>query len=189
MSRDAKSPVFPRGAKNCCDASSNSGASGDIVAVDIFDVSNIVKWSWAINGLMSSAALLVPMMAVPESRIQSEGAGTGLQATAHLNFKIVIPKVLYLHVAGANDHDAQTVAIMSNSRNVWLTATLRTPEVQGPDGAIRSSADSATARGNVILSAAARKVIAQDTACSLSEPGAGRPSAGATQLVCTASMP
>jgi hypothetical protein len=150
-------------------------------------VSNIVKWSWAINGLMSSAALLVPMLAVPESRIQSEGAGTGLQATAHLNFKIVIPKVLYLHVAGANDRGAQTVAIMSNSRNVWLTASLRTPEVQDSDGAIRSSANSAAA--HVILSAAAHKVIAQDTACALSEPRAGRPSAGATQLVCTASMP
>jgi hypothetical protein len=142
-------------------------------------VSNIVKWSRAINGLMSSAALLVPMMAVPESRIQTEGAGTGLQATAHLNFKIVIPKVLYLHVASPNVRDAQTVAVMSNSRNVWLTATLRTPGAQGSDAA----------HGNVMLSAAARKVIAQDTACTSSEPRAGRPSTGATQLVCTASMP
>ena len=114
-----------------------------------------MKWSWAINGLMGSAALLVPMMAVPESRIQTEAAGAGLQATAHLNFKIVIPKVLFLHVAGANDRDAQTVAVMSNSRNVWLTATLRAPpQTQG----------TAAAHGNVILSAAARKIIAQDTA-------------------------
>jgi hypothetical protein len=160
-----------------------------MVAVDTFDVSNIVKWSWAINGLMSSAALLVPMVAVPESRIQSEGAGTGLQATAHLNFKIVIPKVLYLHVASAHDRDAQTVAIMSNSRNVWLTATLRTPEAQGSEGALHSSASSAAAHGDIILSAAARKIIAQDTACASSEPRAGRAAAGATQLVCTASMP
>jgi hypothetical protein len=145
-------------------------------------VSNIVKWSWAINGLMGSAALLVPMMAVPESRIQTEGTGAGLQATAHLNFKIVIPKVLYLHVTSANDRDAQTVAIMSNSRNVWLTATLRTPpQTQGTDVA--------APHGNVILSAAARKIIAQDTACTLSEPRANPASAGATQLVCTASMP
>ena len=146
-----------------------------------------MKWSWAINGLMGSAALLVPMMAVPESRIQTEGAGTGLQATAHLNFKIVIPKVLYLHVASANDREAQTVAIMSNSRNVWLTATLRTPQDAG--AAARSAANSATAHGDIMLSAAARKIIAQDTACTLNEPRAGRASTGATQLVCTASMP
>jgi hypothetical protein len=144
-------------------------------------VSNIVKWSWAINGLMGSAALLVPMMAVPESRIQSEGAGAGLQATAHLNFKIVIPKVLYLNVASAIGRDAQTVAIMSNSRNVWLTASVRTPQIQGTDAA--------TPQRNVILSAAARKMIAQDTACTLSEPRANHASAGASQVVCTASMP
>lgn len=128
---------------------------------------------------MGSAALLVPMAAVPESRIQSAETGSALQATAHLNFKIVIPKVLYLHVTGANDRDPQTVAIMSNSRNVWLTATLRTPQALG----------AGAAHGNIILSAAARKIIAQDTACALSEPRPGRASAGATQLVCTASMP
>jgi hypothetical protein len=151
-------------------------------------VGNIVKWSWAFNGLMGSAALLVPMMAVPESRIQTADAGAALQATAHLNFKIVIPKVLYLHVEEASDRDFQTVAIMSNSRNVWLTATVRTPETSGSDGAARPSANSAP-RGNVILSAAARKIIAQNTACTLSEPRPGRTPTGATQLVCTASMP
>jgi hypothetical protein len=129
---------------------------------------------------MSSAALLVPMAAVPESRVQTAEPGAALQATAHLNFKIVIPKVLYLRVAGVDDRDLQTVAIMSNSRNVWLTATLRTPQTQGTDAAVR---------GNVILSAAARKVIVQNTACALTEPRAGHTSAGANQLICTASMP
>jgi hypothetical protein len=152
-------------------------------------VGNIVKWSWAFNGLMGSAALLVPMMAVPESRIQTAVAGTALQATAHLNFKIVIPKVLYLHVEDAGDRDSQTVAIMSNSRNVWLTATVRPPETRGSDAAIHPSANSVSPRGNVVLSAAARKIIAQDTACTVSEPRGGRAPAGATQLVCTASMP
>lgn len=120
------------------------------------------------------------MAAVPESRVQTAEPGTALQATAHLNFKIVIPKVLYLHVQGVNDRDLQTVAIMSNSRNVWLTATLRTPQARDAHAA---------AHGNIILSAAARKVIAQDTACALSEPRAGRASGGASQLICTASMP
>lgn len=133
---------------------------------------------WAFNGLIGSAALLLPMAAVPESRIETPAANSAMQATAHLNFKIVIPKVLYLHVAGANDRDAQTVAIVSNSRNVWLTASVRTTEPRG-----------SAAHGNIILSAAARKVIAQDSVCTLSEPRAHRAAAGATQLVCTASMP
>jgi hypothetical protein len=138
---------------------------------------------------MSSAALLVPMAAVPESRIQTAEPGTSLQATAHLNFKIVIPRELYLHVEGVNARDPQTVAIMSNSRNVWLTASVRTPQAQGSDGASPASVNSAVAHGNIILSAAGHKVIAQNTACTLSEPRIGRAPAGATQLVCTASMP
>lgn len=181
------SGVF-QSAENCCDASSNSGASGVIVAVDIFDVSNIVKWSRAFNGLMGSAALLVPLLAVPESRIQTAEPGAALQATAHVNFKIVIPKVLYLRLEGANDGDAQTVAIMSNSRNVWLTASMGGAQPQGSDGKARAPAEAA-ARSNVILSAAARKIIAQETACSLRELPAPQESRAASQLVCTASLP
>ena len=121
---------------------------------------------------MGSAALLVPMIAVPESRVQIGEAGTAPQATAHVNFKIVIPEVLYLHVEGVNSRELQT--------NAWLTASVRTHT---------SGGDAAPPHGNVVLNAAAHKIIAQDTACTLSEPRAGRASAVATQLVCTASMP
>jgi hypothetical protein len=146
--------------------------------VDTFDVSYIVKRSWAFNGLMSSAALLLPIAAVPESRIASDEAGAALQATAHVNFKIVIPKVLYLHVGleEERDPDAQTVAVMSNSRNVWLTATVRTRDDH-----------SRAARGSVILSAAARNIIAQNTICTAADL---RPAAvGASRVICTVSMP
>jgi hypothetical protein len=146
--------------------------------VDTFDVSNIVKWSSAFNGLVCSAALLLPIAAVPESRIQSEGANAAVQATAHLNFRIVIPKVLYLHVGDGSvrDADPETVAVMSNSRNVWLTATVRTRDEH-----------SRAARGSVILSAAARNIIAQDTVCTAVDlhPAAVR----ASHLICTVSMP
>jgi hypothetical protein len=146
--------------------------------VDTFDVSNIVKWSWAFNGLLSSAALLLPGAAVPESSIQSEGASAPVQATAHVNFRIVIPKVLYLHVGAGNDRDPdpETVAVMSNNRNVWLTATVRTRDDH-----------SRAARGSVILSAAARNIIAQDAVCTAVDlrPAAVR----ASHLICTVSMP
>jgi len=164
--------------KICCDVSSKSAPSGLIFMVDTFDVSNIVKWSWAFNGLLSSAALLLPVAAVPESRVQSEGASAPVQATAHVNFRIVIPKVLYLHVGAGNDRDPdpETVAVMSNNRNVWLTATVRTRDDH-----------SRAARGSVILSAAARNIIAQDTVCTAVDlrPAAAR----ASHLICTVSMP
>jgi hypothetical protein len=152
-----------------------------------------VNRPWAFSGLMSATALLLPLTVVPESRIQTGAPRAALSATAHVNFKIIIPKVLYLHVGAGNDRvaGAGTVAIMSNNRNVTLNATVRTPA-----GAIPPvSGDDA--RGNVILSAAARKVIAQDARCTLGfAPAAvapadsrGRVSVDTRQVVCTASMP
>jgi len=145
--------------------------------VDTFDVSNIVKRSWACNGLLGFTALLLPIAALPESRVETAGASTAVQATAHVNFKIVIPKVLYLHVGTGNDDaNPETVAVMSNSRNVWLTATVRTRDEH-----------SRATRGNVILSAAARNIIAQDAVCTAADR---RPTAvRASHLICTVSMP
>jgi hypothetical protein len=108
-----------------------------------------------------------------------------LQSTAHVNFKIVIPKVLYLRVEPANDREAgaEQVAVMSNSRNVWLTATVRTRDEH-----------SRAARGDIVLSASARGIIAQNTVCTAGEvrPAIAqlRPvNAGAERVVCTVSMP
>jgi hypothetical protein len=64
--------------------------------------------------------------------------------------------------------DSGPVAIMSNGRNVALTATVRAPSTN-------------PAQGNVILSAAARKVIAQQAVCAAS--------ASASPVLCTASLP
>jgi hypothetical protein len=144
--------------------------------VDTFDVSNIVKRSWAVNGLMGSAVLLWPIAAVPESRVQSEGASTAVQAAAHVNFRIVIPKVLYLHIGVGDDANPETVAVMSNSRNVWLTATVRTREDHPR-----------AARGSVILSAAGRNIIAQDTLCTAVDLRSA--AVGANRVICTVSMP
>jgi hypothetical protein len=134
-----------------------------------------VKRSWAFNGLMSSAALLLPLTAATESQIGIGAPSASLTATAQLNFKIIIPKVLYLHVGRERDgiEGSQTVAIMSNSHNVALNASLRT-----------ALADS-SARGNVILSAGAGRAIAQEALCTLD----GRPAVAGSRLVCTASMP
>jgi hypothetical protein len=173
-----------------------------------------VKWSKALNGSMGTAALLLPMMVAGESHIQTEAAGTAATASAHVNFKIVIPKVLYLRVNGGNEptesapsegapsEGAQTVAVMSNSRNVTLNATLR------------ASDSDVHARG-VVLGASARKTIAQDALCTLGGaahaavipvtpvspifpaipvipaiPVTTRPvKAGDRQVICTVSMP
>jgi hypothetical protein len=116
--------------------------------------------SAACNGLLGLAALL-PLMARADSHLQSTAPGAALSATAHLDFKIVIPEVLYLR-----SNSAQKVSIMSNSRNVTLSAA-------APDNGAHPAS-------HVVLRATAGKVIAQDADCALpnSHP-----------VVCTASMP
>lgn len=133
-----------------------------------------MKWSKAFTGSMSVAALLLPSMVSAESHAQTKSASTALAATARVNFQIVIPTTLYMHVGNASDRvagavaGAPTAAIMTNSRNVTLSVIVRTPNAD------------AHARGNVILSASARKVIAQDAPCSAGD---------AHRVVCTVSMP
>jgi hypothetical protein len=154
----------------------------------------------AFGSLMSSAALLLPISTGAESHLQMGAPGAALKATAHVDFKIVIPPVLSLDVneRSVRVPGAQPVTVMSNSRNVTLAAT---------------AARSDTARGNIILSAAARKVIAQDAFCTLGPVHVARtpPPAAATSggsrmearaleardraasdprpVICTASMP
>ena len=129
------------------------------------------------------AALLLPSAAVPESRVATGAPSASAAAAAHVDFKIVIPKVLSMQVGNMRDGvlGAQTVAVMSNSHNVTLNATTR--DSNDP------------ARGNVILSAAARKGIAQDAQCTLGLVRAAPPlprgagDIGSRAMICTVSMP
>jgi hypothetical protein len=146
----------------------------------------IVKWSKGFNGSMSVVALLLPLMVAAESHIQTEAASAAPAVTAHVNFKIIIPKVLYLRVGSGSDRaeGAETVAVMSNGRNVSLNATVRTldSDVRAP--------------GRVVIGAAGRKVIAQDALCmagdARSAPApaeSGHLKVEYRQVVCTVSMP
>jgi hypothetical protein len=139
-------------------------------------VAKIVKGTWAFNCVVGAAAVLLPPAAAPDSHLQTQAGSAASSATAHVNFKIIIPKVLYLRVADTNEGaaDSRTVAIMSNNHNVTLTATTRT--------------SLSPAAGNVILSAAARKIIAQDALC-MPSASARRGMLQDSRVVCTASMP
>ena len=57
-----------------------------------------MKWHEALSGLMSGTALLLPLTAASESHLQTGSASAVSSTTAHVNFKIVIPQVLYLQV-------------------------------------------------------------------------------------------
>jgi hypothetical protein len=154
-----------------------------------------VERSKGFTGAMSLAALLLPSMAAAESHMQTKASGTASVAAARVNFKIVIPTVLYMQVGNAADRalradrppggdrtlGAETVAIMSNSRNVTLNATVRRPD---SDAALRGNVvrSAPVILSASVLSASGRKVIAQDAPCTTGD-------AHAHPVVCTVSMP
>ncbi len=125
---------------------------------------------------MAATSLLLPLWAAAESQLQAGAVSGKVSATAHVDFRIVIPKVLSLGVAGGDTQGlgAQKVAIFSNSRTATLTA---------------SSVSMPAARNNVILRAAARKVIARQAACELPTDAASGVSPKTNGMICTVSMP
>ena len=125
---------------------------------------------------MTATSLLLPFWAAAESHLQVDTVSEKASATAHVDFRIVIPKVLSLDVAGGDTlgSGAQNIAIYSNNRTVTLAAsTGRVP----------------AARNGVILRAAARRVIAREAACQL--PADATPSVAlrTNGMICTVSMP
>jgi hypothetical protein len=130
-------------------------------------------------GCLALAAMLVPLLAPGESQVNS-GGGT-LSAAAHVDFRIVIPQVLYLNTRG--DGLAAPPAVFSNGRNIALGATLR-----GMAGAGAGASGAAeTLQARVILSAAGRRGVSRSTACEAAAPPSQMSAPGL--LVCTASMP
>jgi hypothetical protein len=57
-----------------------------------------MKISIALKSLLGAGALMLPLMVSAESNVQTGAATNSPGATAHLDFSIVIPKILYLRV-------------------------------------------------------------------------------------------
>jgi hypothetical protein len=165
-----------------------------------------------VAGALAAAALLLPWPAAPESTLQSGARTATVGATAHLDFRIVIPPVLALAVGPVSGPAgvAPRVAVASNTRQVLMTATAgedlpasSRPAATGepePRPA-NPTASAAVARGEahhaVLLTAGRGAVITAETTC---QPAAPRvvPTPRKTQgpaildrrpVVCTVAMP
>jgi hypothetical protein len=125
---------------------------------------------------MTATSLLLPLWAAAESHLQAAPQSGKVSAAAHVDFRIVIPKVLSVGLAGGDTQSpgAQRVAIFSNSRNVSLAAS----------GGSRPAASN-----NVILRAAAGKVIAREAACQLPADASRGVFPKTNGMICTVSMP
>lgn len=135
----------------------------------------------ALGGLICSSALLLPYTVAADSQLQIGTHGPS-SVSAHVRFRVIIPTTLSLEIADSSRATGtQTVAIVSNSRNVALGASVGT---------------AAQSVGHVILSAAARRTIAQDAPCAAQRaPSAAgsteahADSAPVERMICTVSMP
>jgi hypothetical protein len=140
-----------------------------------------MRCSQALGGLICSSALLLPYTGAADSQLQS-GTHGPTSVSAHVRFRVIIPTMLSLEMAdSARATGSQTVAIVSNSRNVALGTTVGT---------------SALSMRHVILSAAARGTIAQDAPCAAQRvqsaagsTAAHSDSAPVERTICTVSMP
>jgi hypothetical protein len=72
-----------------------------------------MKTSIALKTLLGAGALTLPLLAFAESNVQMGAATASPGATAHLDFSIVIPKILYLRVGTGSAY--ATGALTSNS--------------------------------------------------------------------------
>jgi hypothetical protein len=70
-----------------------------------------MKTSIALNTLLGAAAMTLPLMAFAESNVATGGGP--LTATAHVDFSIVIPKILYLRVGNGSNYAAATPVLTS----------------------------------------------------------------------------
>ncbi len=60
--------------------------------------------SIAVKGLLGAGALMLPLLAFAESNVQTGAATASPGATAHVDFSVVIPKILYLRVGTGSSY-------------------------------------------------------------------------------------
>ncbi len=71
-----------------------------------------MKTAIALKTVLGAASLALPLMAFAESNVQTGAATAAPGATAHVDFSIVIPKILYLRVGTGSSYT--TGALSSN---------------------------------------------------------------------------
>src|SRR6202790_2238555 len=76
-----------------------------------------MKISFAVKSLLGAAALTLPLMAFAESNVQTGAATAAPGATAHVDFTIVIPKILYLRVGTGS---AYTTGALTSANTIDL---------------------------------------------------------------------
>ena len=80
-----------------------------------------MKTSFALKSLMGAGALMLPLMALAESNVQTGAATAAPGATAHVDFTIVIPKILYLRVGAGSAYSTGALSSVNTIDLITFT--------------------------------------------------------------------
>ena len=133
-----------------------------------------MKISIALKSLLGVGALTLPLLAFAESNVQTGAATATPGATAHLDFSIVIPKVLYLRVGSGSAYTTGTLASVNTTDLITFSPAAGTvgngTAVAGTGGDLTGGVETAAIvsnSGNVTLNATASGALSDGAGDSI----------------------
>jgi hypothetical protein len=133
-----------------------------------------MKTSVALKTLLGAATLALPLAAFAESNVQTGASTAAPGATAHVDFSIVIPKILYLRVGTGSSYS--TGALTSNGAIDLITFSPTAAQVgsgsaiAGTGGDLTGGVETAAVvsnSGNVTLNATATGALSNGNGDSI----------------------
>ncbi len=92
-----------------------------------------MKISIAVKALLGAASVALPLFAFAESNVQTGAATSAPGATAHVDFTVVIPKILYLRVGTGSSY---TTGVLTSTPTIDLITFAPTAAQLGTGAAI-----------------------------------------------------
>ena len=129
-----------------------------------------MKTSIAVKSLLGAASLALPLLAFAESNVQTGAATSAPGATAHVDFTVVIPKILYLRVGTGSSYT--TGALTSTPTIDLITFSPTSAQlgsgtaIAGTGGDLSGGVETAAIvsnSGNVTLNATAAGALSNGT--------------------------
>jgi hypothetical protein len=118
--------------------------------------------TFALKSLVGAGALMLPLMTLAESNVQTGAATASPGATAHVDFTIVIPKVLYLRVGTGSAYSTGALTSVNSIDLITFSPAAGTvgngTAVAGTGGDLTGGVETAAIvsnSGNVTLNATA----------------------------------
>ena len=133
-----------------------------------------MKISIALKSLLGAGALTLPLMAFAESNVQSGAATAAPGATAHLDFSVVIPKILYLRVGTGSAYSSGALTSVNTIDLITFSPAAGTVgngiAVAGTGGDLSGGVETAAIvsnSGNVTLNATASGALGNGSGDSI----------------------